>query len=100
MKWLVRSTRVTSTLARPSTRAAEMPPNPPPIITTRGRLRESGKSLLERSGGERHQQNQHYKKHTVGCGRSECQGAQLRQDLHGNRSIGVRVEYDAGDKFS
>jgi hypothetical protein len=31
-----------------------MPPNPPPMIITRGRARASGKSFLERSGGERH----------------------------------------------
>src|SRR5262249_28268333 len=34
--WLLRSTRVTSTAARLSLRAASTPPKPPPMMTTRG----------------------------------------------------------------
>src|SRR5579875_2460490 len=36
--WLRRSTSVTSTGSRPSSRAAGSPPNPPPTMTTRCRL--------------------------------------------------------------
>src|SRR5439155_11831724 len=86
---------VKSTLARLSARAAESPPNPPPMITTRGRIGLSGKSLLEGSGGERHQQHQKYQQNTVRRRCSECQSTQLRQNFHRDRTVGVSVENDA-----
>src|SRR5439155_25819772 len=86
---------VKSTLARLSARAAASPPNPPPMITTRGRTSLSGKSLLEGSGGERHKQHQKYQQNTVRRRCSECQSTQLRKNLYRDRTVGVSVENDA-----
>src|ERR1700676_5116069 len=102
MKWLVLSMSVISPCARRSARAAAIPPNPPPMITTRGRAGRagSGKSILERSGSEGHEKHQKYQQDTVGrCG-SERQCAKLRQNLHRDRTIGVRVQNDARHELS
>src|SRR2546423_6618438 len=100
MKWLVLSMRVISTLARLRARAAEMPPNPPPIIRTRGRARASGKSLLERSGGQGHEKHQKYQQHTVGCCCTESQRAELGKDLHRDRAVCMGIEYNTSHKFT
>src|SRR5450756_3146319 len=89
---------VISTFARRSARAAAMPPNPPQMITTRGRAGRdgwSGKSLLERSGGERHEKHQEDQQNTVRGRCSERQRPKLRQNFHGYWTIGVRVQDDA-----
>src|ERR1700737_3795345 len=95
MKWFVLSMSVMSTFARLSVFAAVIPPNPPPMITTRGRTVASGKSFLERACGERHEQHQEYQQNTVGRRGPERQSAKLRQNLHRDRSVRVRVQHDA-----
>src|SRR6266568_7314937 len=91
---------VTSALARLSAFAAVIPPNPPPIITTRGRAGVSGKSLLERSGRKRHEKHQKDQQHTVRSRRSERQSAELSKNLHRYRTIGMRVEHNARDELA
>src|ERR1700724_1755855 len=91
---------VTSAMARLSAFAAVIPPNPPPMITTRGRARASGKSLLKRSGGEGHEKHQEDQQHTVRSRGSERQSTELSQNLHRDRPIGMRIEHDARDEFA
>src|ERR1700682_2996448 len=100
MKGLVLSMSVMSTFARLSVCAAARPPNPPPMITTRGRAGTSGESLFERSGSERHEKHQKYQEHTV-CGRGpKSQSTELSEDLHRDRPVCMGVEYHARDEFT
>src|ERR1700694_3048092 len=100
MKWLVLSMSVISTFARLSARAAAMPPNPPPMITTRGRAGTSDKSLLERPCSERHEKHQEYQQHAVRGRRAESQSTQLCQDLHRDRAVCMSVQHNARHEFT
>src|SRR6267143_6375026 len=100
MKWLVLSMSVISTFARLSVRAAAMPPNPPPMITTRGGTGTSGKPLFEGSGSERHEKHQQYQKNTVRSRCSKSQRTELSEDLHRDRPVGMGVVYHARHAFT
>src|ERR1700694_20623 len=100
MKWLVLSMTVISTFARLSLRAAARPPNPPPMITTRGRAGTSGKSLFEGSGSERHEKHQKYQEHTVRGRGPESQSTELSENLHRDRPVCMSVEYNARHEFT
>src|ERR1700716_458713 len=100
MKWLVLSMSVISTFARLSVRAAAMPPNPPPMITTRGGAGTSGKPLFERSCSERHEKHQQYQENTVRSRGSESQSTELSEDFHRDWPVRMGVEYHARYEFT
>src|ERR1700716_557037 len=94
MKWFVLSMSVISTLARLSARAAAMPPNPPPMIKTRGRAGTSGKPFFEGPGSERHQKHEQYQEHAVRGRGPEGQGPELGENLHRDRPVCMGIEHD------